>query len=361
MKLNNRVVVGISGGVDSAVAASLLKSQGHDVVGLFMKNWEEDDNEASCSSYEDYTMAKAACEAIGIPLETVNFSYEYWENVFAIFLREYKSGNTPNPDVLCNKEIKFKEFLEFAKTLGASNIATGHYARVEQVGGKTFLYKAYDKNKDQSYFLHTLDQDALKSTIFPLAKINKTKVRQIALELQLPNASRKDSTGICFIGEKKFNDFLAKYLPGNPGEIRTADGNYIGKHKGLWFYTIGQRHGLDIGGPGEPWYVVEKKVSENILIVAQGHENPALMKKSLVVTNMHWINKAPKQWPFKCLSKTRYRQADQKCSVYKNSDNTYNIIFDQPQRAPTPGQSLVLYSDEQVLGGGIIFETLTNS
>jgi len=347
-------VVGLSGGVDSGIAASHLKRDGWNVTALFMKNWEEDDDEVYCAAREDLAMATQVSDALDIPLRTVNFSHEYWERVFAIFLREYRAGRTPNPDVLCNREIKFKEFLSYAQHLGSERIATGHYARIEESSGVFFLNKAQDLSKDQSYFLYALGQSALAPTLFPLGELKKTDVREEAAALGLPNAQRKDSTGICFIGERRFSEFLARYLPVTPGRIQNLEGEVVGEHQGLWFYTLGQRQGLDIGGPGEPWYVARKDMEHNVLTVIQGHDHPALMRQSVAVQEMHWINGAPKNWPLRCQAKTRYRQTDQPCTVQSNTPNRIEVVFDDLQRAPTPGQSLVLYDNERVLGGGVI-------
>jgi len=354
---NQKVVVGLSGGVDSAIAAARLKAQGWEVTALFMKNWEEDDDAEYCAAREDLAMAERVAEALDIPLRTVNFAHEYWERVFAIFLREYEAGRTPNPDVLCNREIKFKEFLSYAQHLGSDYIATGHYARVEKVGGTCRLLKAHDRSKDQSYFLHTLNQRALSPTLFPLGEAQKKDIRTEADALGLPNAERKDSTGICFIGERRFADFLARYLPPKPGRMCTPDGVPVGEHQGLWFYTLGQRQGLDIGGPGEAWYVSAKNIQTNVLTVVQGHDHPTLMRRSVVVEDMHWVGDAPNASPIHCCAKTRYRQTDQNCEVHLQSGDTVLVEFEEPQRAPTPGQSLVLYQGDEVLGGGIIGTT----
>ena len=352
-----QVVVGLSGGVDSAIAAARLKAQDCEVTGLFMKNWEEDDDAEYCAAREDLAMAERVAEVLDIPLKTVNFSHEYWERVFAIFLREYEAGRTPNPDVLCNREIKFKEFLSYAQHLGSNYIATGHYARVEKEHGLCRLLKAVDHSKDQSYFLHTLNQKALSPTLFPLGGALKKDIRAEADALGLPNASRKDSTGICFIGERRFSDFLSRYLPAKPGEMRTPEGKPVGEHQGLWFYTLGQRHGLDIGGSGEAWYVCAKDIETNVLTVVQGHDHPDLMRQSAVVEEMHWVGNLPETLPLQCCAKTRYRQEDQNCLVRGRDGNTLQVEFNEPQRAPTPGQSLVLYQGDEVLGGGIIGTT----
>jgi len=348
------VMVGISGGVDSAVAAALLKEQGLQVTGLFMKNWEEDDDAAYCGAAEDLGVAEAVCAQLGVRLHTVNFSHEYWERVFSVFLREYRSGRTPNPDVLCNKEIKFREFLDYAEHLGADAIATGHYARRETRGGLPTLCKGVDQEKDQSYFLYSVSPEALSKTLFPLGQLTKTEVRQRARDLGLPNSERKDSTGICFIGERRFKDFLSRYLPNEPGRIETPEGAFIGEHDGLWFYTLGQRQGLDIGGPGEAWYVSGKNVARNVLEVVQGHDHPALMCNRLRAIEPHWLTDDFPTTPLLCAAKTRYRQNDQSCLVNQVSHRIIDIEFEVPQRATTPGQALVLYHGDRVLGGGTI-------
>jgi len=348
-----KIIVGISGGVDSAVTALLLKQEGHDVTGLFMKNWEEDDADGRCSAEEDLKMARAVCETIGIPLKTVNFSTEYWDRVFSYFLAEYQAGRTPNPDVLCNKEIKFKAFLEHALTLGAECIATGHYARVHRDGAQHRLLKACDANKDQTYFLYLLGQKELARTLFPLGELTKPQVRTLAQEASLPNFDRRDSTGICFIGERDFKSFLARYLPAQPGEMRTLAGALMGKHDGAMYYTIGQRHGLGIGGEGEAWYVVGKDVPRNILYVEQGEHHPALYSEALVARQLHWIDGDAPRLPRNLRAKTRYRQPDQDCCLTAQ-DNGLRVEFDAPQRAITPGQSVVFYDGEECLGGGVI-------
>jgi len=358
-KLNTprKVIIGLSGGVDSSVAALLLKKQGYMLQGIFMKNWEEDDDEY-CSAEEDLQDASKVAELLEIPLLTRNFSSEYWETVFQYFLDEYKKGRTPNPDILCNKEIKFKTFLEHAIELGAEFIATGHYARCEQRDGKFRLLKALDHNKDQTYFLHQLDQYQLSKTIFPLGDISKPEVRNIAEEFNFENFAKKDSTGICFIGERKFKEFLSQYIPAKPGDIKTISGQVIGKHDGLMYYTLGQRQGLGIGGSsqgdGQPWYVVDKDLENNILIVAQGHDHPALFSNALRATNIHWIADQPTSLPFRCFAKTRYRQADQACTIVKLDANCCTVEFDVAQRAVTPGQSVVFYTNDECLGGAII-------
>jgi tRNA-uridine 2-sulfurtransferase len=348
-----KVVVGISGGVDSAVAALLLKQQGHDVTGLFMKNWEEDDTREYCSAAEDLESATAACERIGIPLKTVNFSAEYWDRVFSHFVAEYQAGRTPNPDVLCNKEIKFKAFLDHALTLGAEKIATGHYARVDHDDGRWRLLKARDTNKDQTYFLYLLGQKELAHTLFPIGDLPKPTVRDIARRERLPNFDRRDSTGICFIGERDFKLFLSRYVPAQPGEMRTLTGKIKGRHDGVMYYTIGQRHGLGIGGEGEAWYVVGKDVANNILYVEQGEHHPALYSEALIAGQAHWIAGTAPALPLCATAKSRYRQPDQACSV-ASANTGLQMTFAIPQRAITPGQSVVLYRDDECLGGGII-------
>jgi tRNA-specific 2-thiouridylase len=347
-----KIIVGLSGGVDSAVAALLLKRQGHDVAAVFMKNWEEDDTASHCSAEEDLEMARAVCAAIGIELRTVNFAAEYWERVFAYFLAEHKAGRTPNPDVLCNSEIKFRCFLDHALGLGAERIATGHYARVGERDGRARLLKARDTGKDQTYFLHGVSGEALARTLFPLGELTKPEVRALAREAGLPNHDRRDSTGICFIGERDFKSFLARFLPAQPGEIRALDGKLLGRHDGLMYYTLGQRHGLHIGGPGEPWYVVGKDLARNVLRVAQGAEHPALYRQTLEAAALHWIAEEPAA-PLRLRARTRYRQPEQDCVVELDGDRA-RVTFDRPQRAITPGQSVVFYRDDECLGGGVI-------
>ena len=344
----------MSGGVDSAVAALLLKRAGHDVVGLFMKNWGDDDTDEYCSTREDLIDAAAAADKIGIELEAVNFSAEYKERVFAEFLREYAAGRTPNPDVLCNAEIKFKAFLDHALRLGAERIATGHYARVE-VSGKSFsLLRGKDGSKDQSYFLHRLTQEQLARVMFPVGELKKSEVRRLAFEAGLPNHAKKDSTGICFIGERPFREFLNRYLPRVPGPIKTPEGKIVGEHIGLAFYTIGQRKGIGIGGAGEAWYVARKDRESNTLVVVQGHDHPLLLKNSLEALDASWISGKPPAAPSVHTAKTRYRQADAPCTLSKAADSEIGVEFASPQWAVRPGQSVVLYDREACLGGGII-------
>lgn len=351
-----RIVVGISGGVDSSVAAYLLKKQGHDVIGLFMINWDEQDGQ--CTAEEDYEDVKRVCTKIGIPYFSVNYSKEYYDRVFKYFLDEYKAGRTPNPDILCNREIKFGPFLEKAKQLGADMIATGHYAKTIQKDGKTYLLKAKDLTKDQSYFLNQLSQAQLSSVIFPLADIEKTEVRKIAKELGLSTAEKKDSTGICFIGERNFKNFLKTYLPAKPGEIRTLDEKVVGHHDGLMYYTIGQRRGLNLGGTKDKneqrWFVLKKDLKNNVLYVSHG-ECETLFSKGLYADTFNWIPEVPQEKGFDCLAKFRYRQGDQKVHV-KVIDKTHiQVDFFEPQRAITEGQFVVLYTEEGFcLGGGII-------
>jgi tRNA-uridine 2-sulfurtransferase len=354
-----RIVVGLSGGVDSAVAALLLKRAGHDVVGVFMKNWEEDDDDEYCSTREDLVDAVSAAERIGIDVEAINFAAEYRERVFASFLAEYRAGRTPNPDVLCNAEIKFKAFLDHAMKLGAEKIATGHYARVEERDGRCVLLKGLDPGKDQSYFLHRLNQAQLARTLFPLGHLHKTEVRRIAREAGLPNHAKRDSTGICFIGERPFREFLSRYLPREPGPMVTPEGEHVGEHVGLMYYTLGQRQGLGIGGrrdgAGEPWYVARKDLASNTLVVVQGHDHPLLLKADLQAADASWIAGKPPEWHGESLgAKTRYRQADAACALQVEEDDAFALDFATPQWAVTPGQSAVVYRGEECLGGGVI-------
>ena len=355
---DKRVVVGLSGGVDSSVAAFLLQEQGYDVQALFMKNWEEDDEEEYCSAAIDLEDSKNICEKLNIPLHARNFSTEYWDKVFSYFLDEYRLGRTPNPDIICNKEIKFKTFLEHALEMGASHIATGHYARVKYLDGHYRLLKSKDTNKDQTYFLYALNQQQLSKSWFPLGDLTKPEVRRIAEKAGFSNFSKKDSTGICFIGERKFKEFLSRYLPSQPGEMRTPEGELVGHHDGLMFHTLGQRQGLGIGGSkhgsGEAWYVLGKDLENNILIVGQGHDHPMLFRKQLTATQLNWISDQPTESSYPCMAKTRYRQQEQACVITQLKDDTCEVEFDQPQRAITPGQSVVFYHDEECLGGGVI-------
>ncbi len=361
-----RIVVGLSGGVDSAVTAYLLKQQGHEVIGIFMKNWEDDDDSEFCSSNIDFVDAAAVADVLGIEIEHVNFAADYKDRVFSEFVREYQAGRTPNPDILCNAEIKFKAFLDHAMRLGAEKIATGHYARVRRnpASGLFELLKGLDPSKDQSYFLHRLNQAQLSKTLFPVGELHKTEVRRIAAEIGLPNAKKKDSTGICFIGERPFREFLSRYISKEPGPIKNAKGQTIGEHVGLSFYTLGQRQGLGIGGlkakgaqkgGGEhaPWFVARKDMQANVLWVVQGHDHPWLQSLKLDAQDASWVaGTAPGSGPM--AAKTRYRQADSACTVQSATAQTFNLQFTEPQWAVTPGQSAVVYDGEVCLGGGVI-------
>ncbi|AOE49975.1 tRNA 2-thiouridine(34) synthase MnmA [Kangiella sediminilitoris] len=353
-----RVIVGMSGGVDSSVSAYLLKQQGYQVEGLFMKNWEEDDGTEYCSAAEDLADAQAVCDKIGIKLRTINFAAEYWDNVFEHFLAEYKAGRTPNPDIMCNKEIKFKAFLDYAKLLGADYIATGHYVRRGEKNGKATLLRGLDNNKDQSYFLYAVGHEQIGKTLFPVGELEKPEVRRVAEEQGFVTAEKKDSTGICFIGERKFTDFLQQYLPAQPGNIETPEGEVIGRHNGLMYHTLGQRKGLGIGGlkdaPEEPWFAAEKDLERNVLIAVQGHEHPLLMSKSLITKQLDWVAGEAPADEFTCTAKTRYRQADVSCTVKRQGLDEWLVEFNNKQRAVTPGQSVVFYQDDICLGGGII-------
>jgi tRNA-specific 2-thiouridylase len=355
-----KVIVGLSGGVDSAVSALLLQQQGYRVEALFMKNWEEDDREDYCSAAEDLADAEAVCARLGIELHSVNFSAEYWDRVFAHFLDEYRAGRTPNPDVLCNREIKFRAFLDHARErLDADFIATGHYVQKRPLDGdRAELLRGRDANKDQSYFLYAIDGSQIARSLFPVGHLEKPEVRTLAEQAGLPVFAKKDSTGICFIGERKFRDFLQRFLPAQPGEIETLDGERIGEHGGLMYYTLGQRQGLGIGGlkqAGEaPWFVVDKDLERNVLIVAQGHDHPALFRRICRIGQLHWINPLEVDLPMSLGAKIRYRQADQPCRLIEIDGDRAVVVFDQPQRAVTPGQALVFYRGEVCLGGGTI-------
>ncbi|SMN14492.1 tRNA-specific 2-thiouridylase MnmA [uncultured Candidatus Thioglobus sp.] len=350
-----KIIIGLSGGVDSSVAAHILLEQGFEVEALFMKNWEEDDKDGHCTAEQDLSDAKKVADKLGIKLHTVNFSADYWEDVFAHFLQEHKQGRTPNPDVLCNQKIKFRAFLDHALALGADKIATGHYARIEEQNGVYQLKTGLDDNKDQSYFLHLLNQQQLSKSLFPLGEINKDEVRKIAAENGFITADKKDSTGICFIGERNFSEFLQTYLPKQQGDIVDENGQFIKHHQGLAFYTIGQRKGLEIGGgfgtSGEPWFVADKRLDSNELVVVQG-DNPLLYHQSLNASNPHWITPPP-IFPLKCSAKIRYRQASQNCTI-SEKNGEIEVNFEQPQRAITPGQSVVFYAQDTCLGGAII-------
>lgn len=354
-----RVIVGMSGGVDSSVAAYLLMQQGYTVEGLFMKNWEEDDTSSFCSATEDEADARTVCDRLGIPLHTANFAKDYWDNVFEYFLAEFRANRTPNPDILCNKEIKFKSFLDFSLELGADAIATGHYVRSHNKNNLFVLNKGLDPDKDQSYFLCRLNQHQIKHALFPLGGFKKPQIREIAEAQGFINHNKKDSTGICFIGERRFDDFLSQYLSPKPGLIKTLDGETLGEHQGLMYYTIGQRKGLGIGGKRDqneqPWYVAEKNALSNDLIVVQGHNHPALFHTQLDCDQLHWISPPAPVFPYSCNAKTRYRQSDQACTIIFNGDSDQlHVTFEQPQRAITPGQTIVFYQDEQCLGCGVI-------
>ncbi|CAG7599944.1 tRNA 2-thiouridine(34) synthase MnmA [Candidatus Vallotia tarda] len=355
-----RVVVGVSGGVDSSVAAWLLKKQGYEVIGLFMKNWDDDDREY-CSSRQDWIDVVSVADLVGIEIEVVNFTSQYKNRVFTEFLREYSAGRTPNPDVLCNAEIKFKAFLDHATALGAQIIATGHYARIREIGERFELLKALDLSKDQSYFLYRLNQSQLSRTLFPLGEMLKTQVREIAAQIKLPNAEKKDSMGICFIGKRPFRAFLHRYLPLYPGQMKTCDGRVVGKHIGLAFYTLGQRKGIGLGGwsdgSGEPWFVASKDIESNTLHIVQGHDHPCLLSSALRGEDASWISGTAPQEGQPYTAKTRYRQQDADCIFQHMLDRRFALRFSRPQWAVTPGQSAVLYDGDVCLGGGIIDDT----
>ena len=365
MSKNKRVVLGMSGGVDSSVAAILLKEQGYEVIGVFMKNWEEKDDNGNCMAEEDYKDVVTVAEQLDIPYYSVNFVKEYWDKVFTYFLDEYKKGRTPNPDVMCNKEIKFKAFLDYAIKLGADYVATGHYARIihEEKDGKikSVMLRGIDDNKDQTYFLCQLSQKQLEKVLFPIGEYTKPQIREIAEKYNLATAKKKDSTGICFIGERDFNEFLSKYLPAKGGNIVNTEGKILGKHNGLMYYTIGQRKGIGIGnskeGTGEPWFVVDKNLETNELIVTQGDKS-VLYSKGLIATDFNFINMEDIEFPLECTVKFRYRQSDSKAVIKKLPDEKYEVLFDEPQKAVTPGQIVVAYKDEVCLGGGVIDEII---
>jgi tRNA-specific 2-thiouridylase len=355
-----RVIVGMSGGVDSSVAALRLRETDESIAGLFMQNWA-DDGSGDCRAEDDRRDAVAVCGRLGIPIHFRDFSSEYWSGVFEHFLAEYAAGRTPNPDVLCNREIKFKFFLDAARDLGAEFIATGHYARVSSEGGRQRLLRAVDRSKDQSYFLHQLGQQQLAATQFPLGDTLKTEVRRMARDAGLPTAAKKDSTGICFIGERDFRAFLSRYLPARPGEMRTPGGHVVGEHPGVFYFTLGQREGLNLGGvrgfEAAPWYVVGKDIANNILYIDQGAETPWLQSRTLRSEPAHWVSGSPPSRRFECTAQTRYRQADQACEVAVDEDGTLAVRFGESQRAVTPGQSLVLYDGDECLGGAVIATT----
>ncbi len=356
-KDKQKIVVGLSGGVDSAVTALLLKEQGHEVTGIFMRNWESENDDPHCTAEQDLSDARAICDQIDIPLQTVNFAQEYWDNVFQYCLDEFAAGRTPNPDIWCNREIKFNVFLQYALSQGADYLATGHYACIEKSNNLFQLLRGADTNKDQSYFLYTLGQKQLAHSLFPLGNMEKTTVREVAEKNNLVNYAKKDSTGICFIGERKFKEFLSEFILAQPGNMETPDGKVIGKHDGVMFYTLGQRKGLNIGGikdaSEEAWYVLKKDVKRNVLIVGQGHDHPLLFSTQLNCKELHWVaGSAPniKQ----CSAKTRYRQSDQACAITPIGEDEFSVEFAQAQRAVTPGQSIVFYDNDICLGGGII-------
>lgn len=360
LPLTPETVVAMSGGVDSSVAALLTVQSGVSAGGLFMKNWDDDAEPGHCPWEDDVADVLAVAESLGLAVNTIDLTREYWDRVFADFLAEYQRGRTPNPDILCNREIKFRAFLDAAKALGASKIATGHYARTDCVDGRHRLLRGVDTGKDQSYFLYTLGQAQLAHTVFPIGHLPKAAVRDMARAAALAVADKKDSTGICFIGERHFRSFLSSYLPAQPGDIRTLDDRVVGTHPGALYYTLGQRQGLSIGGvrgaEEAPWFVAAKDVQANVLYVVQGHDHPALMSRTLVADTLSWVAGAPPEAPFLCTAKTRYRQPDQPCTVTAINEGEMRVIFDAPQRAVTPGQSIVLYRGEECLGGGIIAE-----
>ena len=366
MSTTQKVIVGMSGGVDSSVAALLLIEQGYQVEGLFMKNWDEDDGSEYCTAIADLADAQQVCDKLGIPLHTANFAADYWDNVFEHFLEEYRAGRTPNPDILCNREIKFKVFLDYAQILGADYIATGHYTRVDNATGHARLLKGLDNNKDQSYFLHAVEERAFAKSLFPVGKLDKPEVRAIADKHGFVTSDKKDSTGICFIGERRFKDFLEQYIPAQPGVMETPEGVTMGEHQGLMFYTIGQRQGLGIGGVKDsgdaPWYTLDKDLDRNVLIVGQGSEHPLLFNDHLAASGINWINGQPSAAePLHCMAKTRYRQPDQGCSVQVDTQGSCVVSFNEPQRAVTPGQSVVFYQGDCCLGGGVIERTWNQS
>lgn len=357
--MKEKVIIGMSGGVDSSVAAWLLKEQGYQVEGLFMKNWEQDDTDTFCPAAQDLADAQTVCNQLNIPLHNVNFSEEYWNKVFTHFLNEYEQGRTPNPDVLCNKEIKFSAFLDHALCLGADFIATGHYAKNKIENGIGSLYKAKDRDKDQTYFLHAVNPAALGKTLFPIGDYTKPQIRTFAKDLGLATQAKKDSTGICFIGEKRFKNFLNEFILAKPGEIKSTEGLVLGQHDGLMFYTLGQRQGLGIGGSrhggDEPWYVVDKEIHTNTLYVAQGSQHPMLYSQGLICSPIHWLIDNPlERLPLTCYAKTRYRQVEQACMISPLDGNQHYVLFSTPQRAVTPGQYVVFYDKNQCLGGATI-------
>lgn len=360
-----KVVVGMSGGVDSSVSAYLLKEQGYDVIGVFMKNWEEKDEFGNCTADKDYADVIKVCEQLDIPYYSINFEKEYWDKVFSYFLEEYKKGRTPNPDIMCNKEIKFKVFLDYAYDLGADYVATGHYARTKKDGEERLLLRGVDNNKDQTYFLSQLSQNQIKNILFPVGELQKSEVRDIALKANLATAKKKDSTGICFIGEKNFRQFLSQYLPAKKGKMVDLDGNIRGEHHGLMYYTIGQRHGLGIGGTkdteGEAWFACGKDLEKNILYVCQGFHNEALYSDKLLASSLSFTTNKELGKTLKCTAKFRYRQQDTAVTVNILDDNKVEVIYDEPVRAVTPGQAVVFYKDDTCIGGAIIDEVYKNN
>ncbi|MGJ9382895.1 tRNA 2-thiouridine(34) synthase MnmA [Salipaludibacillus sp. CF4.18] len=358
-KKDTRIVVGMSGGVDSSVTAHLLKEEGYQVIGIFMKNWDDTDENGICTATEDYDDVIRVCNQLDIPYYAVNFEKEYWDKVFTYFLEEYKAGRTPNPDVMCNKEIKFKAFLDHAMSLGADYVATGHYAQVKRTDeGKVELLRGQDRNKDQTYFLNALSQEQLQHVMFPIGEIEKPRVREIAHEAELATASKKDSTGICFIGERNFKEFLSQYLPAQPGDMKTMDGEVKGQHDGLMYYTLGQRQGLGIGGAGEPWFVVGKDLETNTLLVGQGYHHDALYSNGLIADGLNWVSGEVPEEIIRCTAKFRYRQEDHGVEVIPLNNGRVKVLFDEAERAVTPGQSVVFYQGEVCLGGGTIDEIL---
>ena len=359
-----KVIVGMSGGVDSAVSALRLLEAGHTVEAVFMKNWDEDDGTPECTARQDFADAGAVCERLGIPLHGVNFASEYWDRVFQVFLETYQAGRTPNPDILCNQEIKFKAFLDYARALGASAIATGHYAQNLAVDGRPSLFKGIDRDKDQTYFIYTLNPEQLSQILFPVGDLTKPEVRLLAARAGFDNARKRDSTGICFIGERKFKSFLKRYLPARPGMIESLDGRTLGTHEGLMYYTMGQRRGFGVGGvkgqDAEAWYVVAKDLERNVLIVAQGHDHPSLFSDTLIAKDLHWTLGAAPSMPVRLAAKIRYRQVDQACELHEAGEGLVRVVFEVPQRAVTPGQSVVFYRGSECLGGGLIVEALRN-
>jgi tRNA-specific 2-thiouridylase len=357
-KKDTRVVIGMSGGVDSSVAALLLKEEGYDVVGIFMKNWDDTDEFGVCTATEDYEDVVRVCNQLDIPYYAVNFEKQYWDKVFTYFLDEYKAGRTPNPDVMCNKEIKFKAFLDHAMSLGADYLATGHYAQVRESNGRYEMLRGADSNKDQTYFLNQLTEDVLEKVMFPLGHLPKPEVRKIARDHDLYTADKKDSTGICFIGERNFKEFLSEYLPAQPGEMKTLAGETKGRHEGLMYYTIGQRQGLGIGGAGDPWFVVGKDLKDNVLYVGQSYTNDALYSDGLIATNVNWINPDKMPETLTCTAKFRYRQDDHEVKVEQMNDGKLYVEFSQKERAVTPGQAVVFYDGDLCLGGATIDEII---